>query len=489
MEPLRVEDLGGIQGDILLNGFPKKAEIFCFFTIRASQKFCETIQKVASSNIASGKDIKALRDDINKDKSKVIDVAKTNIAFTSKGLSKLGNVQTSFQSGLAGLKGSAPSFFGGMQSDSERQALGDPVFSNWNLDKNGGGSLDGVLIVAGAVMSTVEAELKNVLRLLNAGDEVVVELGREVGKERETEKGHEHFGFNDGISHPQVIGINDALKPFDDVTQPAGNINFVQPGVIVVGRQGDRPRNARPQALSAFGQPSFETLTAKPKWMQDGSFLVFRKLEQHVGAWKTFTQKNFDAAGCTTPEHLGAKLMGRWQSGCPVVVKDQQDDTTLSLKNDFDYNSADANAKCPMAAHIRKAHIRDIQADATGSTRIMRRGIPYGEDWKQGGADSGRGLLFAAYQSTIEDGYRFIQTAWANKPSFPSLGAGFDVTIGQGKAKDSADFSVGSKKVTINPLNEFVTTIGGEYFFAPSVDVLKAGFNLDKLSKGPQAKI
>jgi uncharacterized protein YoaH (UPF0181 family) len=89
MEPLRVDDLGGIQGDILLNGFPKKAEIFCFFTIRASQKFCETIQKVASSNIASGKDIKALRDDINKDKRRVIDVAKTNIAFTSKGLAKV----------------------------------------------------------------------------------------------------------------------------------------------------------------------------------------------------------------------------------------------------------------------------------------------------------------------------------------------------------------------------------------------------------------
>lgn len=30
MSSLKIEDLSGIQGDILLNGFPKKVEIFCF---------------------------------------------------------------------------------------------------------------------------------------------------------------------------------------------------------------------------------------------------------------------------------------------------------------------------------------------------------------------------------------------------------------------------------------------------------------------------
>lgn len=91
MNPLQLEDLSGIQGDILLNGFPKKAEIFCLFTIRAAQAFCQNIQAVAASKIATGKDIKDLRERISKiPKGQEVDVAKTNIAFTSGGLTKVG---------------------------------------------------------------------------------------------------------------------------------------------------------------------------------------------------------------------------------------------------------------------------------------------------------------------------------------------------------------------------------------------------------------
>lgn len=90
MDTLKVADLNGIQGDILINGFPKKAEIFCFFTIRAPQAFCQNIQAVANSKIATGKDIKDLREQISNSNGTIIDVAKTNIAFTSGGLTKVG---------------------------------------------------------------------------------------------------------------------------------------------------------------------------------------------------------------------------------------------------------------------------------------------------------------------------------------------------------------------------------------------------------------
>lgn len=208
MSSLRIEDLGGIQGDILLNGFPKKAQIFSFFTIRAAQAFCQNIQAVANSKIATGKDVKDLREQISKlPKGQIIDVAKTNIAFTNGGLTKvccankrkldatdeaqLSNVQSTLQKGLSGLQDSAPSFVGGMQNEFERQQLGDPVFNGWNLNQNGGGPIDGVLLVAGINMKTVEAELQNVLKQLNVGGEVVVELFREVGTERASQPGHE----------------------------------------------------------------------------------------------------------------------------------------------------------------------------------------------------------------------------------------------------------------------------------------------------------
>ena len=52
----------------------------------------------------------------------------------------------------------------------------------------------------------------------------------------------------------------------------------------------------------------------RPEWMVDGSFLAFRQLEQDVQGWITLLGQ-FESAGCKSPEHLGAKLMGRWQSG------------------------------------------------------------------------------------------------------------------------------------------------------------------------------
>lgn len=162
--------------------------------------------------------------------------------------------------------------------------------------------------------------------------------------------------------------------------------------------------------------------------------------------------------------------------GCPIHVEDQEDKTDLALKNDFTYGGMSTQGKCPLAAHIRKAHIR-----AGPIARIMRRGIPYGEDFKgtPNEPDVGRGLLFACYQSDIEDGYKFIQTRWANEPDFPpNTGAGLDVTIGQIESTTKVPFKIGTKSVDINPINEFVTAKGGEYFFAPSMAVLKAGFNV-----------
>lgn len=107
------------------------------------------------------------------------------------------------------------------------------------------------------------------------------------------------FGFNDGISHPQVFGINDSSSlnfKIDDVVQSVDNSNFIKPGVIIVGRDGD-------------------TTHTKPQWMNDGSFLVFRKLEQHVGKWNDFVVNQWKTAGSNGPAHFGAQLMGRWQSG------------------------------------------------------------------------------------------------------------------------------------------------------------------------------
>jgi hypothetical protein len=84
---ITLNDLGLIQGDILINGFPKKAEIFCFFTIRAAGAFSKNIK---STNIATGKDVLALRKEISGLPDKQLKkTAMTNIAFTRSGLTKV----------------------------------------------------------------------------------------------------------------------------------------------------------------------------------------------------------------------------------------------------------------------------------------------------------------------------------------------------------------------------------------------------------------
>ena len=106
------------------------------------------------------------------------------------------------------------------------------------------------------------------------------------------------FGFEDGVSQPLLKGIDKI---------PTGTTFSME----------------TPQKIITVVDP---TTVGRPDWMADGSFLVFRKLEQDVAGFNTLvgrdpktgqdlTTVNFTALGCKNSDHLGAKLMGRWKSG------------------------------------------------------------------------------------------------------------------------------------------------------------------------------
>ncbi len=72
---------------------------------------------------------------------------------------------------------------------------------------------------------------------------------------------------------------------------------------------------------------------------RNGSFLAYRRLEEHVGAFREFLKQNG-----TTPEEqelVAAKLMGRWRSGAPLVLAPERDDPAIAAdpqrNNDFNY--------------------------------------------------------------------------------------------------------------------------------------------------------
>ena len=95
---------------------------------------------------------------------------------------------------------------------------------------------------------------------------------------------------------------------------------------------------------------------------RNGSYLVYRKLHQHVALFRAFLRENAD-----TPEEqelLAAKLMGRWRSGAPLVLAPERDDPELGedplRNNDFNYGQMDSvGYACPIGAHIRRVNPRD----------------------------------------------------------------------------------------------------------------------------------
>lgn len=74
--------------------------------------------------------------------------------------------------------------------------------------------------------------------------------------------------------------------------------------------------NTEPKILIVTEEtfPDTKDQQQRPLWMYNGSFLVFRKLEQDVQRFDELTD-NWAKKKCLNKIHMGAKLMGRWPNG------------------------------------------------------------------------------------------------------------------------------------------------------------------------------
>ena len=215
-----------------------------------------------------------------------------------------------------------------------------------------------------------------------------------------------------------------------------------------------------------------------------GSYLVFRKLEQHVRAFKEYEQQFAQALGLTGEDvkRAGALVMGRFEDGTPVVLKCTPG-MSAPVPNHFTYDEDPDGQKCPLQAHIRKVNPRQ-----KGVPHIVRRGITYGKREKEPQDNprleelplGGVGLLFMCYQRSIVQQFEVLQYLHANDPRFPGeQGPGIDPIIGQpggngvGQLKWPARWNDPREKHQPFDFHSFVTLKGGEYFFAPSIHFLK----------------
>lgn len=328
----------------------------------------------------------------------------------------------------------------------------------------------------------------------------------------------EHFGFHDGIAQPRVQGFR---KP-DDGEAPAPTENSIPLGEVVLGytnAYGQTPDSPTvpdtPGARAVLPRAPVDPDDAPgtPVRMdlgRNGSYVVFRQLEQHVKAFWSFldAQASHDAEA---RKRLGAKMVGRWPNGAPLVRHPDQEPPEFdrATANDFMYSGTwdDVRGdKCPLGAHIRRTNPRDgMQPGPQGSLlvadrhRLLRRGRAYGEPvttsfdpaqiLASDKPDTGRGLHFICFNTDLGRQFEFVQSTWVNTMKFDGLYGDADPLIGP--HQDPADPSVAREQLTtfteqrcpvrhqVHNVPRFVTTVGGAYFFMPGLRALQYLSRLD----------
>ena len=278
----------------------------------------------------------------------------------------------------------------------------------------------------------------------------------------------EHFGFRDGLSQPFVdMGLGDT-RPGGGTPSRDRSWSPVAPGEIFLNLPDE---NGEVQLL-----PISKNLTL------GSTFLVFRKLEQDVAGFRGFLSR-MRPKDKEAQKALKAQFVGRWPNGVPLVLSPDQerfvDEEMEATLNDFRYAADDPlGKKCPLGAHIRRANPRDIGGRGeVRRHRILRRGISYGGPLlKDDALDDGerRGLLFIAANSRIDLQFEVIQSNWINGGEFlGQAGLGRCPLTGDHNGAVSDSFFEAGATAPMTSLPRFVTTRGGDYFFAPGIKALR----------------
>jgi len=239
-----------------------------------------------------------------------------------------------------------------------------------------------------------------------AGDSGVTELiprrDGTVLEARSLGGGRLHFGYTDGISHPDIRWSDAAGAP--------GQVDF---RTFVLG----------------YSTPEFSSAPrAGPaaELVRGSTYAAFRWIYQDVAAFTAFLRTQGPRLFPHLPpadaeERLAAKLVGRWRDGTPLVLAPDHPDPSRTRANDFGYARQDPRgAACPFSAHIRVVNPRDQALDPVveGVPRVIRRGLPYGPPLvgdEDDGAD--RGLLGLFLCADLRRQF-YTMTGWIKRNDF-----------------------------------------------------------------------
>ncbi|WP_326581140.1 Dyp-type peroxidase [Streptomyces sp. NBC_00481] len=479
---LKLRESEDIQGDVLA-GFKKDQMTLLFLKfedaarartwVRQLEPQISTTRQVATFNAAFRK----ARQASGGDDPQKLKATWMNVSFTHEGIWQL--------IGKDPLPSTRP---GGtleaFKDGSNKRALGDVGDSspeNWLFGNGKGQTVHAVLTIASDTVQDLQAAV-TAQREATAQAKIVIVFQQNGATLTGSRRGKEHFGFKDGVSEPAVIGFDEPDPERPEYEKGKPGTRLIPAGEFVIGH----PR---------IGGITYDEM---PDWAVNGSFHVVRRLAQDVPGWWAqisaqlkVLKKAKVVPPEATPEWLAARVVGRWRSGTPVAKcphADRPGNAEAGADNDFGFKNDPEGFVTPLFSHLRKTNPRDGLQEKPGAEpfpenpvmdrrRIMRRGSPYGAPFDPasegpGGPDDPRGLLFVSYQSDLVEQFEFIQKAWINDPNFPpgrTNKPGPDPDVGP-TGTVTYESPGASTQLTFN---QFVTTEGSVYGFAPSLTTLR----------------
>lgn len=516
--PLKTElELADLQGGILSAygklGFPKGR--FLLFHVEksgAGRDFIEALRPLvttalrwpSSKGISTGK-VEVPRPDCT-----------LNFAFTFWGLYALG-VPTRT------LRGMPDEFVDGMAM--RAPMLGDDILdntpANWDPVWNPEGDKPHILVMLnarvdekGVALPALETLTAHVLAVAAAQGGAVRLLSGHAGPDPRWQElsaifadgpdgtRHplpiEHFGFVDAIGDPvfegQYPGNEEQKRAVGQGAMDGrGNWRPIAPGEFILGWPDEA------QEVAGAAMPL--------DFSRNGSFFAYRKLHQHVEDWTSWVDErakglqatwgiaNYDEAKAM----LKAKMAGRWPDGVPLVLAPTLaqwgafnaqwkpgSPEWIDKISSFSFCDDVDGRHCPVTSHIRRANTRDMldplwdhaKSERMGSAlnnrrRILRRGLPYGDS---ASPEHDHGIVLLAHCASLFRQFEFVQQQWMNY--------GLDFNAGNDSCPIVGAHSPGARFVIAAPddktppfiasgIPQFVSTRGGDYFFAPSMTALR----------------
>lgn len=482
-KPACVDHLDDIQAHLIRGAKPAAARYY-FLAIRDVATFVTFLQQpLLQSLLLSEQDIRSLRSGI---RPRPAIPCFLNIAFSFSGMQALGlskgllaQFPPAFSEGMAARAlfigdegGDGPDNWEGFYGSRQLHVLLALNYLPW---------LEPGFVVpqqwSAPDIERHDALLQQLWQQLTAipcGADILMQEAAHVIREERQIK--EHFGFADGVSQPY---INDGVEHRGGGGKKVHNDSPWTPlaaGEFLLGYRDELYQRNHPDTTpEQEWQPDLTEPepAAYQRLTRNGSFLVYRKLEQDVVGFRRLLKQG--------PADLGAKLVGRHHDGRPLTPAGGR-----CLDNEFDFTDDPQGDTCPFASHMRRVNPRlslsegnDEGTLRVDQHRLIRRGMPYGPyvpldaDCDTAPAAS-RGLHFFCYNSRIDSQFEFIQKNWINQCDFLGFPTRMvDPIVGNRSGDKTGQFSFNRSALPLFGLQQYVHVRGGEYFFTPGIKGLR----------------